>query len=107
MTVFEIPIPQSDGTPFQFSTVLDGVTYRFKFKFSWREQRWYFSFYDADRSPIFQELPCVVQYSLLSRVTDSRKPAGKLYLIDSSGAGSEPGQRELGERVKLYYDDEQ
>lgn len=105
MARFEIPIQQSTGREFSFRTSLFGVQYRFRFYFNDRAQTWNFDLADGAGVDVANGMLCGVNYSLLSRVSDDRRPRGFLYAIDTSGQNIDPGINDLGGRVRLVYDD--
>lgn len=107
MSVFEISIPPSDGVSFTFTTNLDGSVFGFEFKFNARLSYWTINLYDSANEPIYMGMRAVVDYDLLKHCFDSRRPDGKLFLIDTSGQGSEPGAFDLGTRVRLVYRSEE
>ena len=105
MSLFEIPLPQTDGQKFTFSASLSGVLYQFSFYFNERTQTWSFGIADSGGSDIALGLACRLNYDLLAFVSDSRTPPGLLMLTDTGGKFVPPGRNDLGARVKLIYDD--
>lgn len=108
MATFEIDIPISDGSDFEFYTNLDGVKFWFLFKSNVRMAGgsvgcWTMDILDASKEPILQGIRCVVKYPLLVRGSDARLPVGQLYLIDMTDKDLDPGLYDLGDRVKLVY----
>lgn len=103
MTVFQIDLPPSDGVSFNFTTNLDGSVFGFEFKFNARLSYWTINLLDSANEPIYSGMRGVVDYNLLAHCSDPRKPEGKLYLIDTSGQGVDPGAFDIGTRVKLVY----
>jgi hypothetical protein len=75
----------NNGGAFDMDTSLSGVIYHLKFKFNSRLGGWYFGIYTAAREPIATGLNVVTDYYMTARVTDSRKPVGHLYFLDTSG----------------------
>ncbi len=105
MTIYEIPLPKSDGTPFLIRPTLTGAEHVIEFIFNQRLGSWTLNFYDAGRSPYWLGVRGVADWSLLSRCSDPRKPPGRLYLVDTSNRGLDPGENDIGDRVRLVYDD--
>lgn len=105
MAIIEIPLPQVDGEGFTIAPTLSGVIYRISFGFIVRDGSWFMTLADAGGTPIAAGIRAIVNYSLFSRITDSRKPPGKLMLVDTGQKGLEPGPADLGQRVHLVYDD--
>lgn len=96
-------------------TTLDGRSYILRFLFNQREDRWYLNLSDADGVSIVDGIKIVVGFFLLRRVTDARRPPGRLIAkdltardADDIAAGDkilelDPGLTDLGARVKLLY----
>lgn len=108
MAYSEIRItPVSIGQPFWIDPTLTGVVFHIEFVWNTRGQYWTLHFSDAGRNPILQGVRGVVDYPLLIRSSDENRPIGQLYLVDTSQQGLDPGPYDLGDRVRLMYDDEQ
>ncbi len=72
-------------------TALEDTDYIFTFALNLRDGRWYFDLADQDGVMIVPNIPCVVNWDLLRRVLDPRRPPGKLVCIDPTGADVDPG----------------
>ncbi len=72
-------------------TDLDGADFVLTFALNLRDGRWYLDLADQDAVMILAGIPLVVNFDLLRRVQDSRRPLGKLLCIDPTGAGRDPG----------------
>lgn len=110
MAFHPITIPASIGRPFHHDATLNGVNFHLEWIWNPRAKFWTLHFSDAARVPILQGIKGVVDWPLLIRATDERKPVGQLYLRDTSrpvGQGIDPGAYDLGARVQLVFDDEQ
>lgn len=93
-------------------TSLDGRDYVLRFIHNAREDRWYVQISDQDGDPIVST-KVVAEIDLLQRVTDPRRPPGKLVARDLSATdpsdtqpkilSEDPGLRDLGGRVTLLY----
>jgi len=81
----------SDEVLYQQVTNLDGQDYVFTFALNLRDGRWYVDLADADAVVIAPNIPLVVNWDLLRRVLDPRRPPGKLVCIDPTGADQDPG----------------
>ena len=88
----------------ELRVTLSGVEFYLRLRWNVRAQFWTVDVLDAGKTPIVTGVAVRVQYSLLSRYRDTRLPDGKLYAIDTSGAGVDPGETDLGERVLIAYD---
>jgi hypothetical protein len=102
---YTINNPTSNGDAIKFQTILSGVSYRFCFEYCLLDDSWFMRLEDAAGVPIIAGARCVVAYPLNVRVTDQRKPIGRLVLVDTSGKNLDPGRDDLFGRVKLCYDD--
>ena len=107
-------VPLDDGPNWEQRTVLDGRDYILRFLYNSRTCRWTMSIFDQNNDPIAQGVSVVVGCDLLSSIADQRKPPGKLYAVDLPASGETETERrdphtvrDFGERVGLYYMDEQ
>jgi hypothetical protein len=104
MAVVTLPT-RTDGYPaYDFEVELDGRAYVCVLRWNEREGSWYLSLLDADRVDIVAGVRVVVDWDLLRRVVDARRPPGVLIAVDTTSAG-EPGLTDLGGRVLLTYED--
>ena len=103
MSNFEINLPASNGTDFDFAVNLDGT--RFKISLQWNErmQYWVQHLYTAKGDPILLGKRVSVDCPMLRRSPSDYRPAGELRWIDTSGQLLDPGPNDLGDRVKLVY----
>jgi len=105
--VATLTIPTTPGVPFYTQkTRLDGVDYILGFRYSQREDRWYFSIYDSEENPILLGLKLVTNWPLLQAYRfNTLVPPGEIMAIDLTNDGTPPGLDELGEgkRVQLTY----
>lgn len=87
------------------STVLDGTDYALEFRYSQREEAWYFSIGLTDGTPLVSGVKVVCNRALLSRFADVRLPPGRLVAFSTSPDKSPPKLEELGQgkRVELTY----
>jgi hypothetical protein len=100
-----MPFLSLPETPVPFSTQkaeLDGVSYLVKIEWNMRSG-WYLGLSDAAGNVIFQPKKLVADWDILRSVTDSRRPPGKLALIDISGRGLEATYDGLGSTHKIAY----
>lgn len=108
MTVYPIRFPRvSTGRRLLMRTPLNGTTYTLEWLFNARAQTWTLHFRDANNDPILSGIAVRADYPLLVRTSDTRRPLGQLYVLDTSGQGQDPGPNDLGARHQLVYDDEQ
>jgi hypothetical protein len=92
-----------DVPHYTFSTELDGVTFRFEFRWNDRASAWFMSLRDVNGNDLVVGRRVVVGFPLLTRFSDPRLPKGDLNAVDTTGTGTEPGINDLGGRVKLIY----
>ncbi len=94
-------------------TNLEGRDYVLAFVHNTREDRWYMNLADQDESPIVDGIKVVAEIDLLQRVTDPRRPPGKIVARDLTAPdptddqpkilSEDPGLRDLGGRITLLY----
>jgi hypothetical protein len=97
-------IPVTSSAPlYEQRTTLDGQDYIFTFYYNARDFSWYFDIADQDGEAISAGVRVVVDWDLLKRVVDARRPPGLLVANDLSGAGLDPGADDFGSRVELLY----
>lgn len=87
----------------RFRVSLDGSTYALRVQWNQREGRWSLDVSDSSGTPIVMGIALVTGWSLLSLVTDARKPPGDLVVRRMDGGSGEPGLDELGAVVDLLY----
>lgn len=99
----EIALP-SDTPLFTVRVQLDGTDFLLGFNYTEREDRFYLTVNDSTGSPIVGGLKVVENWPLLSRTSDSRRPLGDLFALDTIGEGP-PGLHDLGpgRRVSFLY----
>ncbi len=99
-------IPLSTDSVFSQVTSLGGQDFIMTFEWNARESAWYLDVADQDDIPIFTAVKVVVNWPLAARCVDPRRPRGVLIAIDSTGAGLDPLQDDLGKRVELFFIDD-
>lgn len=78
-------------------TDLDGVSFVLTFSWSQREGRWLLDLADAEGAAIRSGLALVAGQPLLRGLVDTRRPAGELVVVDTTGATDlDPGFNDLG-----------
>lgn len=101
MATLEIPIDSTDPSFIQEVT-LEGITYRFTFRWNSRESAWYMHVEESDGTGIEYSIKLVTGTLFMWRNPKSTKPPGRLFLV-SAGASDPPGRYELGAEAKLVY----
>ncbi len=108
MAMWVIPIDNA-ATNGAWSQTVDLANEEFKLDFQWnsREGFWYFNLSDASESLIKAGIKIVTNFTLTSRITDIRKPAGNLIAIDTRETdgipAQDPGLEDLGVNVELIF----
>lgn len=96
-----------DGYPdFSFEQELDERVYQFTFTWNEREEYWYFDLADDSGSPIAEGIKVVVNWDLIRRSSDARRPPGNIIALDTTNQNLDPTQAELGNRVLMVYQPE-
>jgi hypothetical protein len=105
MTGIPIPLPSIVNTrgSATFRTQLDGRDYVFVLQWNQRMSRWTMDIADQDSVPIASGIVLVVEFPLLSLVTDERKPPGSLAIVDLQSPKIDPTLESLGSRHQLVY----
>lgn len=99
-------IPVRAGVPhFREEVELDGVTYGLEFRWNERANGWFMSLSDAEGDVLLSGIRLVIDWPLLARFKGERLPRGHLVVVDTSGAGLDPGLHDFGtQRQLLYFD---
>ena len=106
MAVLEFPKIQNLAH-YIFELELDGVIFRFKFKYNSRESTWYYSIYDAANVLLRAGLKVVNEWSLLRLWTaGTGRPAGDIISVNLGNVPNPPTLDQLGEDVVLTYHEE-
>lgn len=99
-----IPCTPSGDATWTQRTALDGRDYLLTFDWSQREGHWRFTVADQDGVAIRSGLLLVAGLPLLLGTTDTRRPAGDVVCVDTTGASDvDPGFSDLGTRFALVY----
>lgn len=102
--MYIVPCTPGGASSWSQRTALDGVDFTLTFRWSQRDGHWLMDIADAERSPIRSGMLLAPNVDLLAGVIDSRRPAGKLAVLDATGAlDVDPGFADLGERFVLVY----
>jgi hypothetical protein len=86
--------------------VLDGRTYRLRFRWIEKASAWLLDLLDSRGEPLLVGIPVRVGQSLLLPHVGESLPGrgyGQIIARDSSSQGQDPGVSDLGIRVKLTY----
>ncbi len=102
-----IEILQLDSTHQNCETTfdLDGVLFRLRTRYNARIDSWIASLYDAEGNPISVGRRLTVGNMLFPWLATQNSPAGQLIAIDSQDEDQDPGEKDLGTRVSIFYFD--
>lgn len=104
MAVIEIPV-RSDFKAYTIQVDLEGVTYTLNFRFNTRLQNWVMDIADAAGTDLLNGVVLLTNVALTSYVVKDGLPPGKFICIDESGANRDAGIEDLGNDVKLLYEE--
>ena len=101
-----LQIPVNGRLASQIMTIaLDGVRYRLKVYYSFRQAIWMFDLMTDRGSDLLLGVKIVPEWGLIARFQIKGLPPGEILAIDTSGNDLPPGREEFGlkRRVRLYY----
>lgn len=102
--MYLVPCTPNGDASWSQRTALDGVDFTLAFRWSQRDGHWLLDVADAEGVAIRHGLALVPSVDLLAGVIDERRPAGKLAVLDTTGAlDADPGFSDLGARFVLVY----
>lgn len=104
MSVTIIPVSTNDSNYRQIAS-LSGIDYELFLRWNSREGRWYFDL-SRDGVRLLSGQKVVIEWPLIRPGQSLPLPPGILMAIDPTGAGTDPGLSELGDRVALMYADD-
>lgn len=101
--MIDLPIiPQ--GSWFQFSTELDGVTFGFEFRWNERLQLWFCTLRDGEGNALVSGRAVVLGPLFRKFRANAGVPQlGDVYALDTNGTSIDAGLGDLGSRVVLTY----
>lgn len=94
---------RSDLPAYKFSMDLDGTIYVLDFGFNARTNLWYMSIIDQSDNLIIGDIPILVNIPLTDQYVKKGLPPGRFIAIDETGKKQNPGIKDLGTTVKLFY----
>jgi hypothetical protein len=103
-----LEIYTTNTTPvYQQQVKLDGTTYTLLLYFNPRinngQGKWFLTLANQNSAMLVGPVPVTVSWPLFNRFTDLMQLPGTLFAYDTSGSNLDPGQFDLGDRVRLYY----
>lgn len=106
MALLEIPT-RNDLPSYEEQVKMDGTSYIVQLYFNPRindgEGRWFITLADQNRNMLVGPVPVIVGWPLFDRFIDLVDLPGTLFAFDTSGQDLDPGQFDLGDRVRLFY----
>lgn len=108
MALLEIPT-RNDLPTYEMQVQLEGTYYTLQFNFNPRcnngQGKWQLALADKNRNLLVASVPVAVNWPLFDRFfdQDGGNPPGTFMAFDTSGNGEDPGQFDLGNRVRLFY----
>jgi hypothetical protein len=103
-----VEIPTDNSLPsYEQAVVLDGTQYIIALNFNPRINdgagKWFLTLADQNRNMLVAPVPVVVSWPLVDRFIELVDLPGMIMAFDTSGNNEDPGQFDLGSRVRLYY----
>lgn len=103
MTIYRVPTTNKTSS-FTQVTALEGRDYDLTFRWNQREDRWYLDI-SSNGQALLKGLKLIADWPLFRAQTSELLPPGELIAFDQTGKGRDPGLRDLGSRVELFYFD--
>jgi len=98
-----LTIPWSDFPSFSQECTLDGVVYRFRFKWNYRGQYWTMDLHDRDQNPILLGVKLVVRFDLVKHYPGRAVPPGVFVVTDPKGEIDRVEEGDMGVNTQLTY----
>lgn len=100
MAEFFIVPTSREFANYQQDVSLDGVTFRFLFRFNSRDDAWYLSILDVDDNPLRSSLKLVRRTPRFRLWQFETRPDGELFVAPIETLTAPPGLDELGSEGK-------
>jgi len=104
MATVEIPLT-ADVEHYEFSIELEAVLFFLEIRFNKRMNIWSMDLLDADKIPLLVGLLLLKDTDLIGRFSDERLPPGTLTFFDTLESSDPIEKEELGDRLKLLYEE--
>jgi len=104
MASVELPT-RRDLPAYNYRIDLDGTTYTLYFNYNDRMGKWMVAVGDEQGAVIIGYVPIIVNWPLFNRFKDDALPPGTLAAYDSANTNLDPGRFDLGERVRMVYEE--
>ena len=106
MALKEIPT-RNDIPAYQMQVNLDGTNYTIALYFNPRINdgvgKWLITLADQNANMLCSPQPVIVNMPLFDRFVELVTLPGTIFAFDTSGNNEDPGQFDLGARVRLFY----
>lgn len=104
MAQLEIPV-RSDFKAYSFQIDLEGTVYTLRFRFNQRMERWIMDIATAADEDILNGIVVLTGVPLTDKYVYETLPPGRFIAIDQSGEGRNAGADDLGNDVRLIYEE--
>jgi len=104
MSIIEIPV-RSDIPFYDMEITLERTAYFLEFYFNKRKDRWMMDILNQEKMPILVGTPLLTNVELLDKFAFEDTPPGLFLVLDLEGEQLNPGRNDLGDRVKLIYEE--
>lgn len=104
MATIEIPV-RSDLKSYEFTIDLENVTYTLRFKFNERMNLWIMDIADSVNEDIVNGVPVQSNIDIFGQIVSDDIPPGQFIAIDETGADRDAGEDDLGNDIKLIYEE--
>ncbi len=101
--MIEIPFNNEDGNQ-EFDITLDDVSYRLRFSFNSRLNKWALDILNSDGLELINGILMVLGVNFLRQYVSSSLPSGKLFLVNLQDGITEATETTFGTDVRLYYE---
>jgi len=98
-----LALERASQSAYKFRSRLDGTAYGFRLAWNTRAEHWTAAISAADGTELLTGRVLRAGENILEQHVDARLPPGTLEVVDTSGAGGDPGRFDLGARVRLVY----
>lgn len=97
-----VVLPFDASNPFyEFTTTINGASYRFNVRWNGRDAAWYFDVYEIDDTPIANGIKIVLGCYLGRHTNHTLFRDGVIVAVDVSNSGKDAGIDDLGSRVQV------
>ncbi len=104
MATLEIAVNPSFASQL-LSVILDGIRYRLRFYFNFRQTIWYMDILNDNDEDVLLGRKLVPDWGITEQFTLDELPPGEFEAFDTSGQGLPPGRDDFGkdQRVRMLY----